>query len=780
MSRGPTPVAPSVDAAPIDWRGPFLAMASWAGAWAATSGVNWWAVGCGLLALALGLLAWRSRHWLRIAIAVTMLVVVGTAWARVWLASVGPIPTWAADNAVVTITARVSGGQITDGGVGGPLWIATAALVDAEGRGDAWITGASVRISAGGTQLESWANLPAGSTVRALVRLSPAEPGESVGAWARARASPTVVVEPGAVDQAVTSVRAGLRASVAGLPPDPRALVPALVVGDTSGMTEALQDRFRATGLTHLTAVSGANLTLLLAALTWAAARVGVLGWWRRLLAVVGVAAFVLLCRAEASVLRAAAMGVVGLAALGWGGPRQGLRYLSWAVIGLLLVDPWLSRSVGFALSVCASAGIVLWARPWAGVLQAWVPGWLAEALAVPAAAQLATQPIVSAISGQVSLVGLVANLVAGPLVGPGTVLGFLAAGVSVASPPVAALLGWAAGGFAQSLCWIAEAGSALPGATLAWPATPLATAVMVVLCAGTLVLMPRLLRRPWLLVFAVAAQVLVLLRPITTPGWPPTEWAVVSCDVGQGDATVISIGEGQAIVVDTGPEPGLVDKCLDQLGIVDVPWLILTHLHSDHAGGVAGVASGRSVGRLLYSGITEPAANWHGVRAALAGNPEQVAVPGMVVAAGATTVEVLAVRPLVSGSEVAGEDSAEQNDSSLVLRVTTPELRLLLSGDVEEAGQRNAVTRVADLSAEVMLVPHHGSAHQDAAYLAAVHASVALISVGAENDYGHPAARTVDSVAGTGAQIFRTDRSGAIAVSRRDGELTVTTQRSG
>ncbi len=100
--------------------------------------------------------------------------------------------------------------------------------------------------------------------------------------------------------------------------------MPALVVGDTEGMSESLQAQFRTTGLTHLTAVSGANLTLLLAAILWAAARAGVVGWWRRGVALAGVVAFVLLCRAEPSVLRAAAMGLVGLAALGWGGTQAG------------------------------------------------------------------------------------------------------------------------------------------------------------------------------------------------------------------------------------------------------------------------------------------------------------------------------------------------------------------------------------------------------------------------------------------------------------------------
>ena len=750
----------------------------WAGAWAGTSGSLWLLACSAGVALGIaGLALWR-RCWLLAALAVVVAVAAGIPGLRSWFAELGPVPGWARDGAVVSIDARVGGGRTTDAGPGGPVWTADATLVSAAGRGESWVSGATVRLSASGGLTAAWAAVPTGSTVRAVVRLSPAGADDGVSAWARARASPEVIAPPGALDAAVSSIRAGLRQSVSALPPAPRALVPALVVGDTDLMPADLQADFRTTGLTHLTAVSGANLTLLLAALLWAAARFGVVGWWRRGVAVVGVVAFVLLCRAEPSVLRAAAMGVVGLAALGWGGLRQGLRYLSWAVVGLLLVDPWLCRSIGFVLSVCASAGILLWASRWARHL-AWLPRWLAEAVTVPVAAQLATQPVVTAISGQVSVVGVVANLVAAPLVGPGTVLGFLAAGLSVVSPPVAAVVGWLAGGFAQGLVWIAQVAAGVPGAAVSWPEDPVALGVLTLACVVVLAGLPLLWRRPWLVGLVVGALVLVLARPVPLPGWPPERWQVVSCDVGQGDATVIAAGPGRAVVVDTGPEPALMDRCLDQLGITEVAWLVLTHLHADHVGGVAGVASGRGVDHLLYSGITEPASGWRLVEEALPDVPRTVAVPGLVAAAGEVQVAVLALRALVDTSAV-GEDSADQNDSSIVMRVTAGGLRIVLGGDVEEAGQSNAVASVPDLSAEVLLVPHHGSAHQSSDFLAAVHATVALVSVGKDNDYGHPAARTVDTVTATGARLYRTDRNGAIAVARDGASLTVTTQRSG
>ena len=112
------------------------------------------------------------------------------------------------------------------------------------------------------------------------------------------------------------------------------------------------------------------------------------------------------------------------------------------------------------------------------------------------------------------------------------------------------------------------------------------------------------------------------------------------------------------------------------------------------------------------------------------------------------------------------------------MVRVETGGLRMIVGGDVEEAGQSAAVATVADLRADVLLVPHHGSGHQLPAFLQAVGARVALFSVGLDNDYGHPAARTVSAVTATGARSFRTDREGSAAVWLDAGQLVVTTQR--
>lgn len=781
MGPRPTPTLPSAsdsetaEAEPLDLRPPLLAVAAWSGAGLGTAALAVWIPAVAVAtAVLVALVGRRSR--LVIAVAVVVGVTVILAAARAELAHSGPLADLTSEEAVVTVTGQVGPGRLIEAGSGRSSWLVPLQLRRVDGRGMSWWSGGTITLSASGSHQDSWQRTPVGATVTTLVKLS-ASDDPSVTAWGSARAGPQVVAAPGWIDQAVNAVRQGLRDSVSELPAEPAALVPALVVGDTSALPTELVAQFRTTGLTHLTAVSGANLTLMLAVLLWAAGRLRVLGWWRRGVAVGGVAGFVLLCHSEPSVLRAAAMGLIGLVALGWSGPRQGLRYLSWAMVGLLLIDPWLARSVGFALSVLASAGILLWARRWAGVLARWLPLWLAEAFTVPVAAQLATQPVVTAISGQVSVVGVLANLVAGPLVGPGTVLGFAAAWTSVVVPPVATVLGWAAGGFAQALCWVSAAGAALPGAAVMWPVSPVGIGLLVV---GSLLLaavMGWLLARPWLAAALVLCLVLVCLKPPGPPGWPPAQWTMVSCDVTQGDATVIHAGPQAAIVVDAGPDPALVDRCLDQLGVTSVSWLIFTHPHADHIGGAAGVAAGRRVERLLLAAATAQDSGWQQVQAALPGVPVEWAGAGTVVSAGGARVSVLASSPL-SGALDGSADSAAENDASLLMRVEVDGMRILLAGDLQEAGQAAALAVVPDLSADILLVPHHGSSHQDDAFLAAVKARVALISVGADNDYGHPAARTVSAVTATGATVFRTDQNGAIAIAEREAQVSVAVQR--
>jgi competence protein ComEC len=770
---------PSVDLRPVA-----LGSAAWAAAWAATSGDPvWWCAAAAAVVVALG---WGLTRRSRFALALALLLAagLGSGVLRVWQLADGPVGALAREGAVVEadVVLRGSARLFPATATRPAAWVSAASLVRATGRGVNWASGVPIELSASGDQVKAWQSLAQGTTVRVDVRLSVPDPDAGLAALARARESPLVVAPPGPLDAAVNRVRVGLRQASAGLPPDARALVPALVLGDTSSMDPDLVARFKVTGLTHLTAVSGANLVLLLVFVRGAAVRLGVRGRWLNGVLAGTVFGFVALCLAEPSVVRAAAMGLVGLVAVGSGGRgRQGLRYLSVAVLALVFWDPWIARSLGFVLSVAASAGLLVWAGRWTAAMARWAPAWLAETVAVPLAAQLATQPIVTAISGQVSLVGLLANAVAAPLVGPATVCGFLAAGLSVVWLPAASVFAWLAGWCALGLCWIARLGDALPGAAAPWPTTWWAIGLVGAVCWLVALLMPHLLARRWLTLGCAILLLAALMRTPTPSGWPPATWTIVSCDVGQGDATVIRAGPGEAIVVDAGPDPVLLRRCLDQLGVDRVPLVVCTHLHADHVSGLPSLV-GRGVRVVVTSGVRTPASGEALVDGLVAAGAEHAtAVAGSAWSVGSARLEVLAAEPLPPATDAAegaeGESSAE-NGASLLLRVTADGLTVLLAGDTESTGQERLLRLGSLVDVDVLLVPHHGSSRQTPAFLASTTPQVALISVGAKNDYGHPTKKTLALVGQLTPNVVRTDLHGAIAVAEVDGHLVVTTQK--
>lgn len=561
--------------------------------------------------------------------------------------------------------------------------------------------------------------------------------------------------------EASERVRAGVRQAVAHTGRDRSALVPALVDGDDQRISEEVQEEFRRSGLTHLLAVSGTNLTIVLAVVLLLARS---LGAPRRVLVVLGlvsVAGFVLLARPDPSVVRAAAMGVVGLAALGLGS-RGGIRALSVAIVALLFIDPWLSRSLGFVLSVCATAGILLAAPPLAGRLERWMPRWCALAVAVPIAAQLACTPAIAAISGEVSLVAVFANVLAGPLVAPATVAGLAGGLLDLVSAPVARIPGTVAGWCVSVILEISHVASSLSGASLAWR-TP--WWLLIVLVPLVFVVLWRLARHPAVVVGIALGVGLGMWRPPQV-GWPPDGWVMVACDVGQGDATVVATGDGSAMLVDVGPEPVAVDRCLDRLRVDDLAVVAITHAHADHVDGWTGMVAGRDVGTVL-AGPTGGPRDLDVV-------PERVAA-GQAFSVGQLSVEVL--WPAAAQAAPAESDGSAMNDASLVLRVTLTgdrPLRLLLTGDVEPDAQEALVRLHPDLAADVIKMPHHGSGRQSDRFFTAVGARVATISAGKDNDYGHPAAAALRLLRNHHVDWWRTDTDGDIAVVVRDGDLSV------
>ncbi len=357
------------------------------------------------------------------------------------------------------------------------------ALETAKGR---WVANLAVVVIA---PAASWKSLLPSTRVAATGELQPSR-GTDAAALLVMHHGPVMIRGPSALQRWAGGIRAGLRKAAARLPRSERGLLPGLVDGDTSAMPAADTADFQRSGLTHLTAVSGANLAIVVAAVF------GLLRWTplsirgRALVTAAALVGFVLLARPTPSVLRAAGMGLLALAAIGLGRQRAVLPALLATSTALVLFSPSLATSAGFALSVLATLALLVLAPGWTEALRQRLPpgmARLAPAVTTPLAAQLACMPVIAAISGTVSVAAVPANLLALPAVPVTTVLGLLAAVVSQASPGAAGVLCTAAGVGCHWLMLVAHTAAHLPLATVTAPSGPAGLASVAVV-TGVLV----------------------------------------------------------------------------------------------------------------------------------------------------------------------------------------------------------------------------------------------------------------------------------------------------
>lgn len=719
----------------------------WAAAGALSHVAPVWSFAVAAVALVVTGCGWR-RPWLALPAVCIALVSAACGWRAAAVES-SPVRALAAQGRIVTAEVDVrEDGRMYEGRAGpGVVVPVTVRRVEAGGR--RW----DVRVKATAFADGSAEPFVTGTRLAVRADLGPAQTRDEA---ARLRLLDVRVVGEGPWWWRWSeAVRDGIRDGVDHHDGQAAALVPALVAGDESGLTEVTREEFTRTGLTHLLAVSGANLTILLGVVVFGLRAVGAS---RRAVLVVGaltIVAFVLVARPEPSVQRAAVMGSVALAGLVVGRTRAGLRALAWAVIALLVLDPWLAIRAGFVLSVCATAGIVVVAPPLTRRLH-WLPAPVAAAVAVPIAAHLACLPVVAALSGEVSLIAVFANVVVAPAVAPATVAGLAAGLLDLVAPPLAVVPGSVAWAAACVVVTTARVGAAVPGASVAWP-YPWWTLVAVAPVVGWACW--RLAHRPALMIGVTLGLLAAMVRP-PSPGWPPERLVVAACDVGQGDGFVVPTAPGEAIVVDVGEEPGPIDRCLTSLGIDRIALLLFTHGDADHVQGWRGAVRGREVD-VVADGPS--------------GGPRVVEARRIRLLAGQqVTVGDVRLDVLWPARDPGRVPAQQRNDLSVVVRAHVHGHRVLLTGDLGEEAQRALGRAHPDLTADILKVPHHGSADQWDGLVDRVTPRIALIGVGADNPHGHPTRAALDTLEERGVLVGRTDRSGTLAVVDRDGTLVV------
>jgi competence protein ComEC len=578
---------------------------------------------------------------------------------------------------------------------------------------------------------------------------------------------------PGFVDSLAQSMRGGLTRALNGADERGGSLVAGLAIGDESALPDELRDQMRLSGLAHLTAVSGGNVAIVLAMVLLVSMLAGVKLVGRVVLSLGALGFYVILVQPQPSVVRAATMGAIVVIAFLVGGRTAGPSILSTAVIILLIFDPSLGISWGFALSVCATAGIVVltpilmdYAQRTPYLVR--TPPVILVATVLTISAQIATLPILIAMGTPIGLGSVPANILAMPMVVFITVGGLLSSMISLVSPELAHGLALVSSWPAM---WIAGLADFFSG----WPAlSGLAVIVALMLVSG-IVALAWYFSQPLIAVGGGVALLLFTLvqgnHLVPWNNWPGDSWSLVMCDVGQGDGLVVRDRNGSVMVFDVGGEEMAIDNCLKDLEVTEISAIVLTHFHRDHIGGIAGALRGRNVQRIIATGYHEPAEQFeYVVREIPADIPQSEVSAGQGYTLGEIAVEVLWPARFI-------QQGSMPNNASVVVLVTIQGHRILLTGDIEREAQAEIMRQVTQVDVDVVKVPHHGSANLDERFATWVNAEIALISVGQDNDYGHPAPEALE--AWGGSEIYRTDQDGAVSLSLTpEGVWSAVTQR--
>ncbi|GHG00551.1 DNA internalization-related competence protein ComEC/Rec2 [Deinococcus piscis] len=602
--------------------------------------------------------------------------------------------------------------------------------------------------------------------------------GFDQAAWLRSQGglltlAPTAVLvgaEVGAAQPSASvkgTVQGWFESGWQGLSPRAEALLRGAELGDRSDLNEmelspgvTVRDAFQRSGLTHLLALSGQHVTLLVGALTLLLTRLPLPVWARYAVPVLFLLAYLgMVVNTSPSVVRAGLTGLLGLAALWLGrGRLDAASLVALVAAGLLICYPLWVITPGFQLSFLAVGGLLLLPRVLARLPAAWTrpgpPLWLTGSVAVTLLAQAATLPLIAGSFGGVPLSSLPANLLAGPLMALLIPLGFLAGLLG----PLGAALKWPLELLSAALLWLAETFGRWP--LLPWgavgPAGYLAYGLAAL--AGVLWLTGRV-RAPAALGTLLACMLLTALPPRLSP---PRQLAFL--DVGQGDATLIQTPELRALIDGGGTPRGDYDlsrttvPALHSLGVHALDVVVATHSDSDHIEGLSGVLRAMPVGE-LWIGQLDPE---NAALAELLSVAEERGVPvrqvrrGDYVQAGGLRLDVLWPQ--------GNFWSTEPNENSVALRLTATgragqTFRAALLGDLPAPLEHSLGLGRVDL----LKSPHHGSRHStSAALLQETGAREAVVSVGF-NTFGHPSREVRERLDAAGTRIWRTDTQGTV-----------------
>jgi len=569
--------------------------------------------------------------------------------------------------------------------------------------------------------------------------------------------------KPTFINRSINKIRNNFILSAQKINTEGSELLPGLILGDTRFQSKILKEDMKSSGLTHLTAVSGGNIAILIVALGFLLRKTKINFKIQILFIFIFLLFFAFLVRTEPSVIRASFMASIVLISVLYGVSKQGINALLITICIALLLDPNLAVSWGFILSVFATFGLLLFTEPILEYLTKAFP-WLNKNLliviSVALAAQFSTMGLVAGFIGLISIWSVIANTLVSPIVPLVTILGYLGLIASNINSSLAIIFNLPASIFANWIVTISHFFAEQGLSTI-----KISNGVVGFLIANfILILIIYLIKKLHISMILITLILTLVFVYLSTTlffhkAWPIKNWQFVMCDVGQGDGLVIQDSTGKTMVVDVGPDGKLMTKCLKKLGVSQIDILLLTHFHLDHVAGLKEVMRNHEIKEVFTSWIKEPQEESKRVEELLSPQAVNFLLSGQRIQLG--EIKLTCFWPTNKKMEI----ESVANNSSLVVLAEIDNASILLTGDIEPAAQQVIRNMWQKLKVDVIKIPHHGSKFQDALFPDWSGARLALISVGAENRYGHPSKEAIELYEKSKIKVLSSSLNGSVSI---------------